>query len=394
MPERSDENIRKIKERLQTLGQKAHETIGPEKTAAIQSAIPAVKSAARGAAIKSLRAFQALCAAGADKLEKGAEAEPSPSQQEQKVAQSQAKEGVSRETPQQKQSRATQKASAPREHAEPLDERRPQSSVSSEGDKREIIRPRSNTHARRTFTWFGVVLSLLAAGALLFSGVMLLRILRPLSGRPDDESAERPVVAQARPSASAGIVRLTGPGATEQNPAQDTGKASQESSPSAASAQPDYVKITFGTEKNIDGVNVRDGHFTRGTRVVGKVPAGNVKLLEVWQGKNQYPWYRIEAKDVTGWVYGRYVETPPQKPAQSGVPEMSAGNERAGRVTRDGVNVRDGHSTKDTRVLTRMNRQEVTVLESWQPEGTPYPWYRIRLENGEGWIYGRYVELK
>ena len=50
MPEITDDNIQKVKEQLQNLGQKAREAIGPEKAAAISASVPVVKSAARSAA--------------------------------------------------------------------------------------------------------------------------------------------------------------------------------------------------------------------------------------------------------------------------------------------------------------------------------------------------------
>ncbi|MBO5491712.1 MAG: hypothetical protein J5974_00120, partial [Pyramidobacter sp.] len=74
MPEITDDNIQKVKEQLQNLGQKAREAIGPEKAAAISASVPVVKSVARSAAIRSLRAMQTLCAAGAQKLEEGGRA--------------------------------------------------------------------------------------------------------------------------------------------------------------------------------------------------------------------------------------------------------------------------------------------------------------------------------
>ena len=55
MPELSDENIQKVKEQIQNLGQKAREAIGPEKAAAIAASVPVVKRVARGVAIKSLK---------------------------------------------------------------------------------------------------------------------------------------------------------------------------------------------------------------------------------------------------------------------------------------------------------------------------------------------------
>ena len=43
--------------------------------------------------------------------------------------------------------------------------------------------------------------------------------------------------------------------------------------------------------------------------------------------------------------------------------------------------------------LTR--NKDVVILDTWQGDGSAVPWYKIRLDNGgEGWIYGKYVELK
>ena len=249
----------------------------------------------------------------------------------------------------------------------------------------EIIRPKSTTHARRTFTYFGVIVSLLAAGALVFSGVTLIRILRPRFGRPDAPRSIYEPVARAN-NLNAGIIRIQRSDSSSQK--QQPAPAAQDKKPAAAAEQelPEKVKINYA------GVNVRDDHSTQGTQVIGKAAKGDVKLLEYWEGKDQYPWYRIEAKNVTGWVYGRYVDVPP-KPKAKNAPQLD-GNERMGRVTRSGVNVRDDHSTKNTRVVGRRSNQDVVIIDEWKAEGASYPWYKLRLDNGEGWIYGKYVELK
>ena len=99
---------------------------------------------------------------------------------------------------------------------------------------------------------------------------------------------------------------------------------------------------------------------------------------------------------MTGWVYGRYVDVPPP-PRPKTDPQAPALNdgERMGRVNHTGVNIRSDHSTKNTRVLTKMSNKDVVILDTWQGEGSAVPWYKIRLDNGgEGWIYGKYVELK
>ena len=388
MPEITDDNIQKVKEQLQNLGQKAREAIGPEKAAAISASVPVVKSAARSAAIRSLRAMQTLCAAGAQKLEEGGraqirriEAEDEPFSDEDSFVQE------SEPTPSLRESapEPVRPVEPPlREVPEPQ-ARAPRPAQRHASGEPEIIRPKSTTHARRTFTYFGVIVSLLAAGALVFSGVTLIRILRPRFGRPDAPRSIYEPVARANNS-NAGIIRIqrSDPSSQKQRPEP----AAMDKKPAAAAEQelPEKVKINYA------GVNVRDDHSTQGTQVIGKAAKGDVKLLEFWEGKDQYPWYRIEAKNVTGWVYGRYVDVPP-KPKAKNAPQLD-GNERMGRVTRSGVNVRDDHSTKNTRVVGRRSNQDVVIIDEWKAEGASYPWYKIRLDNGEGWIYGKYVELK
>lgn len=436
MPETTDGTARAAEERpappRNAGGASENAPLAPE---------PGVKSAAREAAIKTLRAVQTLCATSADRLENAAarpslprrpedaprndrqppperpdrqprkDAAPRPDQEPQTPATASGAERswhAEAETPSPRPRTVRQdKAETPGARggqAKPENGRRSQLAASVTG-KREIIRTRSSIHVRRTFPYAGVVLALIAAGALVFSGVTLLRVLRGHFAGPDAPSARVPVV-RAAPGGSNGVVRVVRPGAPERKaPAPQDKKPPQ--SPSPAAPPSERATITFGGEKNIDAVNVRDGHATQGTNVIGRLAPGSVKLLEVWTGRNQYPWYRVEAGNVTGWVYGRYVETP-KEPSPAAPPSDEAGagataaappapgrNGRVGHVTRADVRVRDGHSTRNTRVLTRLGNRDVTILESWQPEGAPYPWHRIRLDGGgEGWIYGMYVRLE
>ena len=390
MPEISDENIQKVKEQLQNLGQSVGQTvreaIGPEKAAAISAAMPGVKSAARSAAIRSLRVMQTLCATGAEKLENGRRIEASRPAPKPAAAAEPKPQPDPKPRPEPGPQPQPEVKSVPQQEPKPRPQR---PAPPPQRDEPEIIRPKSTTHARRSFAFFGIALALIAAGALVFSGITLIRIFRPRLGRPEGQrSIYEPVV---RASAPGGVIRVSRPEPSAKKAAPEADKPEAP----APAALPERVKVSFGSEKGISSVNVRDDHSTRGTKVIGKVRPGMVKLLEVWDGKEQYPWYHIEAQNVTGWIYGRYIVVPPPpKPApQAKEKNAPAAGERTGRVSRTGINVRDGHNTRNTRVLTRIGNRDVVILDEWRETGGAYPWYKIRLDDGEGWIYGRYVEV-
>ena len=136
------------------------------------------------------------------------------------------------------------------------------------------------------------------------------------------------------------------------------------------------------------GVNLRDGHSLKGTKILAKMDAGMAELLEKWQDQNSgQVWYKIRSAKGTGWVSGRYAdELKPEKEIEPGVTQ--------GFLKGTRINVRDGHSTQGTQVLTQLSNQTVTLLERWRGENDAYPWYRIRFSAGEGWVYGRYVEVR
>lgn len=362
MAELSDENIKKVKEQFDTIKQKLRDAVGPDTAAAISSQMPAVKRAARGTAIRSLRAVQTLCAAAAEKLEGSASTEA-----EQKAWEASA------------QRQAPQRANVART-AQP-------SHAAAGGRKYKRAKPVMRT--RRRFSAVGAVLALLAAAALVFAGVTLLRVLKPRSTHP---AAEGGPVVNVVPSYTEAVRSVPPAGDRPVSPDVLVTTNPLQSEPPAESAAPEPVPHPAPQSViiNYEGVNVRDGHSTRGTRVLGKLSKGEVKLLEVWNGTDQFPWYRVETETLSGWVYGRYVDAdePESKDDAPITPE------HRGRVTRDRVNVRDGHSTTNTRVLTRVNRQDVVIIGEWQPADSYYPWYKIRLNGIEGWIYGEYVDLE
>jgi hypothetical protein len=65
-----------------------------------------------------------------------------------------------------------------------------------------------------------------------------------------------------------------------------------------------------------------------------------------------------------------------------------------GIVTGSNVNVRPGHSTAGA-IVTKLNQGErMEVIGQWQGVSGSLsgPWYQIRLNNREGWIYGQYFQ--
>ncbi len=165
-------------------------------------------------------------------------------------------------------------------------------------------------------------------------------------------------------------------------------------------AVPKQVELTR------DGVNLRDGHSTKGTNVLARLNRQRMNVLERWDGEET--WYRLETDQGVGWVISLYLrEAPPlserksapaeeKKPAPAATKsaEKPAVKTAPGFVKGQSVNVRDGHSTRGTNILTKYSNRDVEILDSWRGQGDPYPWYKIRTENGEGWIYGQYIELR
>lgn len=370
MPELSDENIKKVKEQFQNITQKLRDAVGPETAAALSAKMPAVKSAARGTAIRSLRAVQTLAGAVAEKLEQGQSGKDVPTAAEQKAWEASAQRQAQNRFAAQSQ-RTAGRVVQP-SHAVP--------------GGRKFKRAKPVVRSQRRFSAFGAVLALLAAAALVFSGVTLLRVLRPRFNRPAEEGA--PVV-NVMPSRSEAVRPSDELTVSQEEP--DAALPFEDEPPVENAEQTPAVEpaplrtVTI----NYEGVNVRDGHSTRGTKVLGKASKGEVTLLEVWEGHDQYPWYRVETDGLTGWIYGRYVNDPEHE--QENAPSVQ---KHIGRVTRDRVNVRDGHSTKNTRVLRRVDRQDVVIIDEWQPADSYYPWYKIRLDGIEGWIFGEYVDLE
>ena len=61
------------------------------------------------------------------------------------------------------------------------------------------------------------------------------------------------------------------------------------------------------------------------------------------------------------------------------------------KLTEDKVFVRSGPSTQSQRLTNLAINSVVTVLAREMGD-MQYPWYKVRYSDGEGWVYGQYVE--
>lgn len=78
-----------------------------------------------------------------------------------------------------------------------------------------------------------------------------------------------------------------------------------------------------------------------------------------------------------------------------GLPSIQIADPRRGVVIGSNVNIRSDHSTAGS-VVTRLSTDaRAEVLDAWQgTSGTlTGPWYQIRTNGKEGWIYGQYFQL-
>ncbi|MGI6074740.1 MAG: SH3 domain-containing protein [Pyramidobacter sp.] len=160
----------------------------------------------------------------------------------------------------------------------------------------------------------------------------------------------------------------------------------KQSDPDAQQKMPLPAETAAHVQLTRDGVNLRDGHATTGTKVLARLDAERAPLLERWQdAPSGQIWFKVQSSKGPGWVSAQNAVELPPAGQKSGTVQ--------GRLKGTGINVRDGHSTQNTRVLMQMSNQPVTVLERWQGKGEAFPWYRIQLEQGDGWVYGRYVQV-
>ncbi len=349
------------------LQQLANSALSGAKNAVSKATSPEAKKTAQAALIGSLKTVQSLCAAGVEKLETSRAAEGTPSDG--------APAGESVEAP-----RAESVGAPAAQNAAPSAPRRERFSgrtrtfraARKTPDEPEIIRSPSASYrtGRRGFPFFKIALGAALIGAFA-SGAYLLydKTLKNAGGNAPAPAA------------------LNAPIALNPEAAQPAAPISEEPAPAAEEAVP-TVRRALLTR---DGVNLRDGHSTRGTRVLARLNRQEMTVLERWEGRDV--WYRVETSAGTGWVSGLYVTEAADAREIPAAPAADSGPSRPGFLKGTSVNVRDGHSTRGTRVLTRFSNRDVEILDTWRG-GDAFPWYKIRLENGEGWVYGQYIELR
>lgn len=291
-----------------------------------------IKKNAHSALIHSLRTIGSLCAAGAVRLEQGASVGTLPPAVE---PESPLKPTVSRFSPQ-----------------------RPLFSRSAPSSRRFIRTSNSIHRSRRRFSFASWILALALVGGV--AGGAYYYFNGRTAPLPDGSGA-----------AIAVLKRMN--------------SAPQDKTP--ADEKPAAAKSCGQVRLTRSGVNLRDDHATTGTKILARLDAERAPLLERWQdAKSGQLWFKVQSSKGTGWVSA-------QNAVEVQIDEQKSSGGASGFLKGTGVNVRDGHSVKGTKVLAQVSNRSVTVLERWQGTGEAFPWYRIQLEKGDGWVYGRYIEI-
>lgn len=140
-------------------------------------------------------------------------------------------------------------------------------------------------------------------------------------------------------------------------------------------------------------LNVRQSPSTSATVVGQLLKDTNIKINEA-----SNDWYNITYGDLTGWVFGDYVEMKEALTSPSGEtskPENSAGNEdnKTGVVTATVLNVREAAGTSSKVVAQLENGMEVKILEEDKIKDE-FGWYKVNYINTNGWVSGEYVSFK
>lgn len=82
-------------------------------------------------------------------------------------------------------------------------------------------------------------------------------------------------------------------------------------------------------------------------------------------------------------------------PVETGLPAFTPSSQPTrGLITGDNVNMRADHSTSSAKRGTLRRNTRVDLLETWtgQSGNLSGPWYHIRTDNREGWVYGQYLQ--
>lgn len=145
---------------------------------------------------------------------------------------------------------------------------------------------------------------------------------------------------------------------------------------------------TFPTEVKLteDKVFVRSEPSTQSQRLTNLAINSVVTVLARETGDMQYPWYKIRYSGGEGWVYGQYVEATDstnEDVTASFVPVPA-------EVIEAKAFVRSDHDHHAGKVAVLEEGDALELLEEWHGN-TPLPWYRVKTDSGEGWIYAQVV---
>ncbi|PAB61393.1 C40 family peptidase [Anaeromicrobium sediminis] len=135
------------------------------------------------------------------------------------------------------------------------------------------------------------------------------------------------------------------------------------------------IPITVeGLDKGIiigDNVNIRNATDLN-SKVVSTIKLGSyVDVLE-----NNKNWYKVQANDKTGWIYGDYI-----------VVDGSNDNYKKGVATSN-VNFRKEPNMKGSIIKTIKENTEVLIVESKED------WLKVELDNVQGWLNKNYVKVQ
>ncbi|MCL1875233.1 MAG: SH3 domain-containing protein [Synergistaceae bacterium] len=83
------------------------------------------------------------------------------------------------------------------------------------------------------------------------------------------------------------------------------------------------------------------------------------------------------------------------------IPQMEITPAKQIITTTSGINVREGHTTNSKQITQVQANNAFTILDQWKTDNVSSlsaadknltgTWYKIQINNGEGWIYGRYA---
>ena len=135
---------------------------------------------------------------------------------------------------------------------------------------------------------------------------------------------------------------------------------------------------------NGDNVNLRENP-TIHSKVVGII-RNKGERVDILKGVED--WYLIQRGDIEGWIFGHFL-TPDVHELLLKAQKTISGDaiSYTGYINTSRVNLREGPTTK-SQILSTLPDADVEVeVLAWQ-DG----WYRIKANNVEGWLYGKFLE--